>query len=184
MVIHNIKKIIMSIIWNIYFKLAFINKLFLSNLIIFGKSPEILLHGKNSKLIFKGRTNFRNYLFINVGKNAKLTIGKNTFFNNYLSINCHEEIVIGDNCIFGENVKLYDHEFRKKGLIKEQGFITNPIKIGSNVWIGSNVTILKGVTIDDNSVIAAGSIVTKNVPENSCYKNFNSNFINKYEVEE
>ncbi|SHE13303.1 Galactoside O-acetyltransferase [Chlamydia abortus] len=43
----------------------------------------------------------------------------------------------------------------------------SPVVIGKNVWIGSNATILPGVTIGDNSVVAAGAVVTKDVPENT-----------------
>lgn len=41
-----------------------------------------------------------------------------------------------------------------------------PIRIGNNVWLGANVTVLPGVTIGDNAVVAAGAVVTKDVPEN------------------
>ena len=43
----------------------------------------------------------------------------------------------------------------------------SPVIIGENVWIGSNATILPGVTIEDNSVVAAGAVVTKDVPKNT-----------------
>lgn len=50
---------------------------------------------------------------------------------------------------------------------KRGNTIPKPIIIGKNVWIGANVTILGGVTIGDNSVVAAGSVVNKDVPENT-----------------
>lgn len=104
-----------------------------------------------------------------------MTIGNGCFFNNYCSIACKGTIVIGANTIFGESVKLYDHNhcFRNLNLpIKEQGYSVKEIKIGENCWIGSNVIILSGSKIGDNCVIGAGAIVKGNVPSNSVIKPF------------
>ena len=62
-----------------------------------------------------------------------------------------------------------DHDHDYKNCFKN--FIKNEVLIKDNVWIGANVTVLKGVTIGKNCVIAAGSIVTKDVPDNSIYFN-------------
>ena len=86
------------------------------------------------------------------------------FFNNYCSVCAQNEICIGDGTIFGENVKIYDHNHVYKDpsvLIKHQGYTSAPIHIGKHCWIGSNVTILKGVTIGDNCVIGAGCVFIK-----------------------
>lgn len=78
-------------------------------------------------------------------------------------------ITIGDNVLFGPNVSLYTAghpihpESRKSGY--EYGI---PIKIGDNVWIGGSCVILPGVTIGNNVVIGAGSVVTKDIPDNVC----------------
>ena len=76
--------------------------------------------------------------------------------------------LIGNDCIFGENVCMYDHDHlfeRKNGNFREQGFKKIPISIGNNCWIGSGVIILKGVSIGNNCVIAAGAVVTKDIPD-------------------
>ncbi|QGG58974.1 acyltransferase [Loigolactobacillus bifermentans] len=80
-----------------------------------------------------------------------------------------KSITIGNDCIFGKNVNFYDHNhvYNRKGLIRDSGFSTSEIIIGNNVWCGTNVTILPGVTIGDNSVIGAGCLVYKDIPENS-----------------
>lgn len=91
-----------------------------------------------------------------------------------------KRIKIGDDCIFGENVCLYDHnhKFRKKELIRKQGYNSNQIIIRKNCWIGSDVTILAGVEIGDNVVIAANSIITKNIDSNEIVYN-KTNFIER-----
>lgn len=98
---------------------------------------------------------------------GKLTIGNGVFFNNNCSITCLNEITIADSVSIGNNVVIvdHDHDFRNA----DGGFKSCPISIGSKVWIGANVTVLKGVNIGDNSVIAAGSVVTKDIPANTVY---------------
>lgn len=98
-------------------------------------------------------------------------IGDGCFFNNYVSINCRCKITIGDNCLLGENVYIYDHnhEFKNDGLIKNQGFSLGEVIIGDNVWIGSNTVILPGTKIEDNVVVAAGSVVKGHVSEGTLF---------------
>ncbi|HRM59399.1 MAG TPA: acyltransferase, partial [Megamonas funiformis] len=94
--------------------------------------------------------------------------GNNVFFNNYCSIVSHESISIGDNCIFGENVKIYDHNhrFNINDIKKNQGFSSQKIKIGKNCWLANNVILLKGAEIGDNTVIGAGCIIKGKIPSN------------------
>ena len=117
---------------------------------------------------------FRKGFSLMIDKKGEVTIGNNVFFNNYCSINANERITIGAGTLFGENVKMYDHNHCYKYPdvpIKKQGFTTAPVKIGKHCWIASNVVILKGVTIGDNCVIGAGCIVYKDVPSNTVVVN-------------
>ena len=92
------------------------------------------------------------------------------------------KIIIGKYTAIAENTTIVDNnnhpinpEYRKQMRVTPHGSdmrkwkhsVSSPIIIGENVWIGSNVRICKGVTIGDNSVIAACSVVTKDVPANS-----------------
>lgn len=125
------------------------------------------------RLKFNGSVSWRKGFSVLIERNAKVIIGKNCFFNNYCSLMCREEIIIGNGTLLGENVKVYDHNHRFNKLnvpIKEQGFSTAPVVIGSHCWIGSNAVILKGVHIGNNVVIGAGCVISKNVKDNTIVK--------------
>lgn len=129
------------------------------------------------KIIYRRKFEFgekftfrKGFSLIIDGKSAKVRIGDNVFFNNFCTIAAMKNITIGNNTIFGENVKIYDHNHlfsNPKISIKNQGYNSDEITIGENCWIASNVVILKGVTIGDHSVIGAGNVVFKDVPENT-----------------
>lgn len=94
-------------------------------------------------------------------------LGNNIYFNFNATFVDDADIFIGDNTMFGPNVTVVtaahplDPEQRKKALQYNK-----PVHIGKNVWIGANVVVFPGVTIGDNSVIGAGSLVTKDIPAN------------------
>lgn len=112
------------------------------------------------------RWDFRMY----IESGATVKIGEDTFFNNDCSINAMGEIIIERNCLFGEGVKIYDHNHRfrdEKLPIACQGFSVGSVKIGENSWIGSNVMILKGTNIGKHCIISAGCVVDSDIPSNS-----------------
>lgn len=129
---------------------------------------------------------FRKRFNLRIKKNSRVDIGSNVFFNNDCSINCMGKINIGNNCIFGEGVKLYDHNHKfldESELIRKQGYKISKISIKDNCWIGSNVVILQGVTIGKNSIIGSGCIVYKDIPDKSIVKNLqNQNILNIDEI--
>ena len=130
-----------------------------------------LIFGK--KLILGKGVKFRKGFSIAIEGDGRIILGKDVSFNNFCSVNALDEITIGDATIFGENVRLYDHNHRFSSLklsIMEQGYTKAPIHIGSHCWIGSNVTILKGVTIGDNVIIGANCLITTDIPSNSVVK--------------
>lgn len=133
------------------------------------------------KFKYGKHVNFRNgfNLIIDGGT---VIINDGCFFNNFCSINCLKKVEIGKNCIFGECVKIYDHNHNFKDLkklFKNQGFSSSEIIIGENCWVCSNVIILKGAKIGNNCVIGANCIIDFEVPDNSIVKLENKNMIIK-----
>lgn len=102
---------------------------------------------------------------------GKIYMGDQVGFNTNCIVSSHENISIGNNVEIGPNVCIYDHDHDIKcdGGIKAGKFSTSPVEIGDNTWIGANVVILRGSKIGKNCIIAAGSIVTGEVPDNSTY---------------
>lgn len=101
---------------------------------------------------------------INYGKNTK--IGKNVFINFDCTFLDLGGIIIEDNVMLAPKVSLLSegHPISAK---ERQTLTTGKIHIKRNVWLGANATILAGVTIGENSVVAAGAIVSKDVPDNT-----------------
>lgn len=93
---------------------------------------------------------------------AVLTIGDRSFVNQSCSIIATTEIEIGPDVSIGPNVVIHDTAYHE--VDEGAGVKVAPIKIGKNAWIGRGSIILAGVAIGDHSVVAAGSVVTKDVP--------------------
>lgn len=102
--------------------------------------------------------------YTDFGKN--ITLGKRVFLNTGCSFQDRGGITIGDGTQIGQNVVLatLNHGFAPE---ERHTTFPQPIVIGKNVWISSNATVVPGVTIGDNAVVAAGAVVTKDVPANA-----------------
>lgn len=110
-------------------------------------------------------------LFANINKGALVKIGDRTRIHGSC-IHARERIEIGQNCLIGGNCQIFDCNAHHLSMdnsanrINTTG-ITKPIIIEDNVWIGANCIILPGVKIGEGSIIAAGSVVNKDVPARS-----------------
>ena len=107
-------------------------------------------------------------------QNGHLVIGNNVGISN-VAITCTNKVVIGDNVLLGGGVKIYDTDFHSLNYEKRgNGTLidvpkSKPIIINSNAFIGANSIILKGVTIGNRSIIGAGSVVTRDVPDDEIW---------------
>ncbi len=147
----------------------------------FSPSTNINIH-KRSRMVLGKRLRAHTGARLAVTSNAILTIGDNTAINYNCIFVARKKIEIGKNCTFGPNVVIYDHDhdFRGSDIMNGDRFTEKEIYIGNNVWVGANSIILKGAKIGDNSVIAAGTVVMGEVPENSVGYNKKSLEIKKY----
>jgi len=122
----------------------------------------------NAKITLHGESRIGFGSTLTVGKEGEFCIGDQTYVSAGATIRVAQRICIGDRCAISWNVTIMDsdfHEYRlENGTIPEK---TKEVIIGNNVWIGNNVLILKGVNIGDNAIVAAGSVVTKDVPAHS-----------------
>jgi acetyltransferase-like isoleucine patch superfamily enzyme len=131
------------------------------------------------KVVFKGSVNIgvcqsplylSTYAYIDARRKASLIVIEDGVWLNNNAFLCSDGagIFIGRNTLAGINLQIVDSDFHNLEPDKRMGFPypVKPVHIGENVFLGSNVKILKGVTIGNNSVIANGSIVTKDIPEN------------------
>lgn len=115
---------------------------------------------------------FRKFCIVYI-EAGELSLADNVFFNNYCSVTCLGKIEIGAHSIFGEGVRLYDHNhiFGDTSLpVYEQGMKIVKITIGRNCWIGANTVILNNVSIGDGAVIGANNLIYKDVPAGALVK--------------
>jgi acetyltransferase-like isoleucine patch superfamily enzyme len=98
---------------------------------------------------------------LEVGKGAIIRLGNGTYLNRNTTIVAHDRVEIGKNCKIAWDVVIMDTD---QHTIPQMKNSNRPVVIGDDVWIGCRVIILKGVSIGARSVIAAGSVVTRNVP--------------------
>ena len=107
---------------------------------------------------------------IRVKSGAEIALNAIVGNNSELGSNCiiQSNVIIGDNVIMGPDVKIYsrNHKFDRLDVpIQKQGKEKLVTEIGNDVWLGANVIITAGNKIGNHTIIAAGSVVTKNVPD-------------------
>ncbi|MBR2715583.1 MAG: acyltransferase [Ruminococcus sp.] len=134
-------------------------KIFLSNRTELSVRGNGVIELGNSVLTQRG-------VLLGVREGATLHIGNNVGINRNTNIVAREKIFIGNDVIIAPGVCIYDHDHSFED---PDQYVTAPIVIKDGTWIASNSVILKGVTIGKNCTIAAGSVVTRDVPDNSIF---------------
>ena len=96
-----------------------------------------------------------------------IRVGRNVFVNQNCTFYDLGGLDIADDVMIGPNVSLITSGHPIEPSRRRDGVIAKPIVIERNVWIASGATVIGGVTVGENSVVAAGSVVTRDVPPNS-----------------
>jgi acetyltransferase-like isoleucine patch superfamily enzyme len=94
------------------------------------------------------------------GDGALVSVGSQTYLNRRTEITCKSRVTIGERCAISWDVLITDTDYHQL----DGGEATAPVTIGDHVWIGARAAVLKGVTIGDGAVVAAGALVTRDVP--------------------
>ena len=116
--------------------------------------------GKNAHLKLNGRFTMHGHTSIMVHDGATLEIGNNTYLNGG-SIDCSNHVIIGNDCAIADGARIMDNSWHSTHSPIGGG----KIEIGDKVWVAINAMIMPGVKIGDGAIVAAGAVVTKDVPE-------------------
>ena len=121
---------------------------------------SILRMDSDSVLQTRGNFQFSYGADIILFPGARMILGKNSYINCDCKIRCNKKIIIGDECAVSHDFTVMDSDAHElNGNIR-----MGEVCIGNHVWIGTRVTILCGVRVGDGAVIAAGALVTDDVP--------------------
>lgn len=135
--------------------------------ILDGYASEKIIIGNNVKIGAYSNLLSTSH-FSKFGKGLK--IGNNSAIGDFTHFGAPGGIEIGDDVIMGSYISFHseNHNFSDTTqLIREQGTTSKGIKLGNNIWVGAKVTFLDGCSVGDNSVVAAGAVVTGEFPSNS-----------------
>lgn len=133
-------------------------------------SPGVVIDtDRKSRIKFGHRVSIHSRGRFAATGGGQLEISDNTSFNVGCIVVCRNRIRIGKNVAIGPNVIMYDHNHIMGGVrgVKDTAFELDEINIGDNTWIGAGVIVLAGARIGKNCIIAAGSVVTGVVPDNT-----------------
>ena len=102
---------------------------------------------------------------LNINYGPGVRFGHDCFLNFGCTLLAIGGITIGDGAFIGPHCVLAT-EYHPEDPASRHSLLTKPIVIGRNAWLGADVKVLAGVTIGENAIVAAGSVVTKDVPDN------------------
>lgn len=154
------------------------------------------------RILRKIEANFNEFKVETLKREFKYC-GKNVSISHKATIVSHTNFIIGNESLVAEYTQIFagfgvtvgertmissgcgissiNHEILSTHRRASQNGDSKPVKIGNNVWIGMNVCVLPGVEIGDNSIVGAGSVVTKNIPSNEIWVGNPARFVQKIE---
>ena len=123
----------------------------------------------------------QDFIYIRAGAHGNISFGNHCMINSFCRFFGHGGIEVGEYCQFGSGVTITttEHNYSEKSLSETY----KKVIIGNRVWVGTNVTILPGVTIGNNTVVGAGSVVTKDLPPNSVAVGVPAQIIKKFSLD-
>jgi acetyltransferase-like isoleucine patch superfamily enzyme len=105
---------------------------------------------------------------LTIATRGTVRIGDRVFLGRGVNIACYEQVSIGDHTRLAERVSVHDANHVMEPLSDRAGrageMLVEPVRIGHRVWLAANVVVLPGVTIGDDTVVAAGSVVARDLP--------------------
>lgn len=133
-------------------------------------SPGVVVDtDRKSKVVLGKRVSMHSGCRVTATCGGTVKIGNRTSFNVGCILTSRSKITVGDNVSFGPNVLVYDHDhiMDQTGGARGGEYLLGDVEIGDNTWIGAGTIILRGTRIGKNCVIAAGSVVKGDVPDNT-----------------
>ena len=128
--------------------------------------PDMAVIRQLENRLFNGNIDETTYIMppLHIDFACQMQIGKQVFINHSLTCMAAGGIIIDDGVMIGPNVKIVtdNHDFQNRLVLR-----CMPVHICRNAWIGVGAIILPGVTIGENAIVAAGAVVTKDVPLNT-----------------
>jgi acetyltransferase-like isoleucine patch superfamily enzyme len=132
-----------------------------------------------STIVLKNNVRIGSHCVFQGSDRSEIILNNNVTINDGCVITSLFKIEIGDYTSIGEYTSLrdYNHNFDGQDYIKKQGYFGDAIIIGKGCWIGRGCIVLGGVTIGDGAIIAANSVVNKDVPPNTIYGGVPAKFL-------
>ncbi|MFV8819142.1 acyltransferase [Haliea sp. E17] len=159
---HRAVALVRGIIWSAYAKVLLKNFRCGSSMSCFGW-PK--LHYRNGSISLGSFCHFGSGV-LKAGPNGSLIVGDRVMLNSGFVITSDEMVTIGNDVMIGEYVSIRDSDHTYSDIeipMNQQGITTSPVKIEDDVWVGRGAAILKGVTVGRGAIVAANSLVNKNV---------------------
>lgn len=154
--------------------LWFSRKFTKSGIIVVSEAPPFPKVINKGGSLIAGNCQFYGGARLEIGTDATIKIGTGTYINRNTLIVAEDCVTIGENCRISWDVIIMDSDLHP---LNSKTVINKPVILENNAWIGCRCIILKGVTIGKGAVVAAGSVVTKDIPPYTIYGGSPAKFI-------